>query len=223
VAGESKADGVVRVLESTIRAEGLLSGDLIGTKRELAAQLKVSPGTLNEALRVMVSRGSIELRPGRSGGVFVGHSHKVVRLRNIVISAEGAQDKLADATAVRDQLEPLVAVEAARCCTDVQANRLRKQLAVIAALPKGREEILAVWELHRMIARIGGNRFLTDVYIEAVDTLEFVATSFDVAQRPAAGIASDTVGVHSAMVEAIAAHDAKLARAAALAHSPIPR
>lgn len=219
----SKAENVALALESEIQGGNFAAGEPLGTKSELAARFGVSPGTLNEALRLLQANGIVVLKPGPGGGVFAGTPAPSLRLRNIIVGTAGPQIELANIVAVRDELESLVAVEAARRCTAAQAQQLRAQLDVIAALPKGRAETLEIWELHKMIARIGDNAFLTRVYIEALDTIEVLVTDFAVSTAPAPGVASDTVGVHGELIEAVASGDVQRAHRAALAHTPVSR
>lgn len=219
----SKAETVALALENTIETAGLHPGDALGTKAELVSRFGVSPGTLNEALRLLHSSGIIALKPGPGGGVFVGAPAAPLRLRNIIVGTSGAQAELADVVAVRDELEVLVAVEAARRCTPAQAEQLRAQLEVIGGLDTGRQKTLEIWKLHTMIARIGANGFLTRVYIESLETLETLVTDYAVSPAPAPGVRGDTVQVHRALIEAIASGDVDRAREAAIAHTPISR
>lgn len=219
----SKAETVALALESEIERTGLTAGDSLGTKSDLASRFSVSPGTLNEALRLLQSSGIIALKPGPGGGVFVGAPAPPLRLRNIIVGASGAQAEVANVMAVRDELEVLVAVEAARRCTPAQAEQLRAQLDVVSSLPKGRQETLEIWKLHKMIARIGGNSFLTRVYVEALDTIEMLVTDYAVSAAPAPGVRGDAVEVHRTLIEAVASGDLKRTRDAAIAHTPIPR
>ena len=48
----------------------LKPGGRLGTKNELRERVGVSIGTFNESLRILQSRGLIELRRGRRGGLF---------------------------------------------------------------------------------------------------------------------------------------------------------
>lgn len=219
----SKAETVALAVETEIERSGLTPGDSLGTKSSLAARFTVSAGTLNEALRLLQSSGIIALKPGPGGGVFVGTPAPPLRLRNIIVGTSGAQAELANVVAVRDELESLVAVEAARACTPAQADKLREQLEVISALPKGRQETLEIWKLHKMIARIGTNTFLTRVYVESLDTIEMLITDYAVSTTPAPGVRADAVEVHRALLEAVASGDVDRARDAALAHNPTAR
>lgn len=219
----SKAETIALALESEIEQQSLSAGDLLGTKSSLLARFGVSPGTFNEALRLLQSSGVIVLKPGPGGGVFVAAPSQSLRLRNIIVGAQVSQAELADIAAVRDELEVLVAMEAARACTANQGDELYAQLDVIAALPKGRQETLEIWKLHKMIARIGRNAFLTRVYTESLDTLETLITEFAVSPTPAPGVRGDAVAVHRALIDAVVSGDVERARMAAIAHTPISR
>lgn len=94
---------------------------------------------------------------------------------------------------------------------------------MIASLPKGRQETIEIWKLHKMIARIGGNDFLTRVYVEALETIEMLITDYAVSPAPAPGVRGDAVEVHAALIDAVARRDIDAARAAAIAHTPVER
>lgn len=219
----SKSETVASSIDAEIKRLKLKPGTPLGTKSSLGERFSVSPGTLNEALRLLQSADSIVLRPGPRGGVFVGTSGPPLRLRNIIVSTAGAEVELANLVAVRDELEVLVALEATRNCTPAQVEQFRAQLEVIAGLPKGRDETLEIWRLHKMIAASGGNTFLTKVYTEALEAIEELVTDFEVSTSPTPGVKSDAVEVHGALVEAIASGDQNEARLAAIAHNPLSR
>src|SRR2546428_13996659 len=61
------------------RARGATPGARLGTKTELREWCGVSVGTVNEALRLLQSRGVVAVRPGPRGGVFGGRNTPVGR------------------------------------------------------------------------------------------------------------------------------------------------
>jgi len=218
---ESKSEAVAHAIQEDIARQALEPGASLGKKTELAARYSVSPGTLNESLRLLQASGTVTMRPGPGGGVFVASTTPKLHLRNIMVSAAGAEAEVAGLVAVRDELEVLVALEAARTCTAADAAELRAQLDHIAGLPKGRDETLQIWKLHRMIAAVGSNQFLTRVYTEALDRIEMLVVEFSVSHRPAPGVRGDAVEVHRELVEAVASGDEERARDAAIAHTPV--
>src|SRR5436853_2965979 len=66
-----RAEALARHLETEIVAEEFAPGDRLGTKDELRRRFGVAAATINEAVRLMDSRGLVSARPGPGGGVFV--------------------------------------------------------------------------------------------------------------------------------------------------------
>jgi DNA-binding FadR family transcriptional regulator len=67
----SKPVRLADVIESEIRSARLGAGTHLGTKDEIRLRFKVSHGTVNSALRVLVDRGVIIMHPGVGGGIRV--------------------------------------------------------------------------------------------------------------------------------------------------------
>ena len=67
----SRTRELIGKIEQLIRQKGMKPGIRLGNKKELCLCFRVSPGTLNEVLRVLETRGIVELRRGSKGGVFV--------------------------------------------------------------------------------------------------------------------------------------------------------
>ena len=61
---------LISEIEELLLEKGIKPGVRLGSKEELGRCFRVSPGTLNEALRVLETRGILELRRGSKGGVF---------------------------------------------------------------------------------------------------------------------------------------------------------
>ena len=64
-------DEVVAQIQGAILSGRYRAGDRLPTERELCALFDVSRPTLREALRALEVLGSLEIRPGRRGGIFV--------------------------------------------------------------------------------------------------------------------------------------------------------
>src|SRR5919205_426364 len=76
-----RAEAVARDLEAEILGGRLTPGDRVGTKDDLRQRFGVAVATVNEAVRLLETRGLIEARPGPGGGVFVAASSVRVALR----------------------------------------------------------------------------------------------------------------------------------------------
>src|SRR3954467_13632037 len=109
-----RAEAVARDLEAEIHGGRLAPGDRIGTKDDLRHRFGVAVATVNEAVRLLETRGLIEARPGPGGGVFVAASSVRAALRRGNLEASWGAARIEDCLAVRNGLEPLVCHEAAR-------------------------------------------------------------------------------------------------------------
>ena len=65
--GSTLAEQVADGLLEHIRMKGLKTGDRLGTEMEMAEQLKVSRGTIREAIKILVSQNILEVRQGSCG------------------------------------------------------------------------------------------------------------------------------------------------------------
>ena len=114
----SLAEELVRRIERLVSQRGLEDTGRLGSKEELRQQFQVAHGTMNEAIRVLETRGVVELRRGPRGGVFVGAPSVYVRLGNALLGFRGDAGSVEQCLAVRNQIEPLAAIEAAKEAAD---------------------------------------------------------------------------------------------------------
>ncbi len=70
----SRAAHVAQELEASLEADRRRPGERIATKDELRERFGVALATINEAVRLLETRGVIEARPGPGGGIFVARS-----------------------------------------------------------------------------------------------------------------------------------------------------
>src|ERR1700676_3694207 len=87
----SRAARVAGELEAWIQAEDRHPGERIATKEALRERFGVAVATINEAVRLLETRGVIEARPGPGGGIFVARVAVRVALMHTVLgfSADG--------------------------------------------------------------------------------------------------------------------------------------
>ncbi|MCZ9339711.1 FCD domain-containing protein, partial [Streptomyces sp. TRM76130] len=114
--------------------------------------------TVSEAVRLLRDRGVLEIRPGRGGGLFVADRGPVVRLRHTLLEVRDEPATVADAIELRDHLEVLIDVGAARCRTEDDVVDLRARLEHMRAAADWDGFLRANWALHERIARISPNR-----------------------------------------------------------------
>src|SRR5689334_4623734 len=128
-----RAEAVARDLEAEILGGGLAPGERIGTKDALRHRFGVAVATVNEAVRLLETRGLIEARPGPGGGVFVAASSVRAALRRDNLASTWGAVRIDDCLAVRNGLEPLVCREAARHRTAADVRELR---ALVTAMER---------------------------------------------------------------------------------------
>jgi GntR family transcriptional regulator, transcriptional repressor for pyruvate dehydrogenase complex len=169
----SRAEAVARDVEAEILGEGIPPGERLGTKEELRQRFGVAVATVNEAVRLLETRGLIEARPGPGGGVFVARSSVRAALKRDGLDGSWGRAAFADCLAVRDGLEPLVCREAARHHTDEDIRALEK---ILAGMERHVDEPAAClelnWALHRRIAKLCRNAPLHSIYLTLIDFLE---------------------------------------------------
>jgi GntR family transcriptional repressor for pyruvate dehydrogenase complex len=196
-----RAEAVARDLEAEIHGGRLSPGDRIGTKDDLRHRFGVAVATVNEAVRLLETRGLIEARPGPGGGVFVAASSVRAALRRGSVEAAWGAARIDDCVAVRNGLEPLVCREAAlhRSAEDVRELR-----ALVAEMERSDDDTVGYfrcnWALHRRIARLGRNAPLHSIYLTLLDFIEDGISERDLRRFDA----SVDVDTHRELVEAIA-------------------
>src|SRR3954449_9071564 len=160
----TRAEQLAAALDERIRAGGLAAGDPGGPRESLRAQSGFAYATVSEAVRLLRDRGVLDIRPGRGGGLFVADRGPVVRLRHTLLSVEEEPGTVADAIELRDHLELLIDVGAARHRTQRDVTDLRRLLQRMGAARDWDTFMHANWALHERIAAISPNAMARAVY-----------------------------------------------------------
>lgn len=210
----TRAEALARHLETEIAAEELAPGKRLGTKEELRKQFGVAAATINEAVRLMESRGLVSARPGPGGGVFVSDVSARSRPARIAFGL-GAGTTLRDCLELREALEPLICVKAARACTPRDLEAMHK---VVDAMEEAGTDERAFfrlnWALHRIIGGLCDNPPLQSIYRTVVDLLDDGFEDFEFE-----GTTPADAAVHRRLVEAIGDGDLAKVRAALSRHA----
>ncbi|TDD80448.1 FadR family transcriptional regulator [Actinomadura darangshiensis] len=216
----SLAETVAKRIEARIAEDTLPNGHRLGTRDSLRREFDVAAATLNEAVRLLTARGTVSVRPGVKGGIFVATPPPLVRLGRKMLELSGDSVPVSDCLVMRDALEPLLAREAMRHRTEADIADLRRLAAEMAEQAESGVGYLAAnWALHRRIAEITPNKVLQHTY---TSLLEFVenrlrgVTPDEPATRYVEGPA-----VHRELVEAIAGDDPERLDAAVEAHGAL--
>jgi DNA-binding FadR family transcriptional regulator len=220
-ANVSRSEAVARLIGNIIVEKSLPVGERLGTKSDLRQQFGVASGTMNEAVRLLETRGIVKARPGPSGGIFVAAPEPKMRLSHLILGLRGMPVSVADGLRVRNALEPLVAMSAARQATPEQIEELWAIVDEMKAhLGDAGGYLEANWRLHRRMAELSDNALLTGIYLALLD---FVRDSI-------AGVAPDdeftahsrkNLALHRELVKAVASGDEGKARKAAERHTPL--
>lgn len=196
----SRAEAVARELEEEISAGTAQTGDRLGTKEELRQRFSVAPATVNEAVKLLDTRGLVAIRPGPGGGVFVAGPASRIRQGPMIMGFRWAEATMADYHEVRGALEPLICRHAARRRGYSDIRALRAILADMAAhLGQPRAYARDNTAFHRRIAGLSPNAPLRSLYLTLLD---FYEASLDHEQLPPV-IDEANIEVHRRLLAAI--------------------
>jgi GntR family transcriptional regulator, transcriptional repressor for pyruvate dehydrogenase complex len=215
---QTRAEQLAAALDTRIRSRGMTAGDPVGTIDALRAETGFAYATVSEAVRLLRDRGVLEIRPGRGGGLFVADRGPVVRLRHTLLSVAEEPGTVADAIELRDHLEVLIDVGAARHRTKQDVGDLRRLLQQMRTAPDWGGFMRANWALHERVAGISPNAMARAVYTSTLGHLNASSSRFD--DGPAsADYRTDRYQVHVDLAEAIADGDESAVRVAVARHN----
>ncbi len=210
------ADRLAERLAAGIDGGKLAPGDRLPTEAQLSVVHGVSRSVVREAVHRLKSRGLLRSRQG--SGVFVQEAptHRALEFDPVVLESTQAVVHVIE---VRRVLEGEIAALAAQRATRTQVAGMRRALAAIdAASAAGHDGVAEDLALHRTIGEATGNPqfgrvigFLEQYLRQAIQLMranEARRIDFMEAVRLE----------HRAIVEAIAAGDARGARRAATVH-----
>jgi len=196
----SRAEALAREIEEEISAGVLTTGDKLGTKDDLRQRFNVAVATVNEAVKLLDTRGLVEARPGPGGGVFVASPASRMRSGPMFMGFEWSGASMADYHEVRDALEPIIYRHAAQHRTQADIRALRSILATMAAhLDQPRAYARYNTAFHRRIAKLSPNAPLRSMYVTLLDFFENDLAARDL---PSA-VHPENVDVHRQLVDAI--------------------
>lgn len=218
---KTRAQVLALDIERTIAQQGLQQGDSLGTMDSWRDQTGFARSTVSEAVRLMIDRGAVEIRPGRGGGIFVAATNPVVRLRHTLLTVHGEPSTVADAIAIREALEPLVDADAARHRTKDDIADLKKSLKALTSAVGDTDAFMrANWQLHERIAQITSNLMLKAVYTSMTSVIaELSAHADSDAATTDEKYWSSRAEVHAELVQAIIDGDVDATAAAVARHA----
>jgi len=195
----SRAEALAREIEEQISAGALSTGDRLGTKDDLRQRFRVAVATVNEAVKLLETRGLAEARPGPGGGVFVATPAARLRSGPMFVGFDWAGASMADYREVRRALEPAIYQHAAQRRTGADVRALRSILASMSAhLDQPGAYARYHTAFHRRIAALSPNAPLRSMYVTLLDFFEN-----ELAAGPPAAVHPGSVDVHRQLADAI--------------------
>lgn len=186
-------------------------GEKIPNEFELSELFDASRNTIREAVKILASKGVLDVRQG--SGTFVLSSS---RIEDDPLRLGRYNDKLQLALElfdVRLMIEPDIAASAALNATDEEIAMMKTLCREVEEIHRsGGDTLRKDTELHTMIAKSGKNRVVEEM-IPLIASA--VYTSMSVTNRQ---LIEQGIEAHKNIVEAIAGHDAEGARCAMIEH-----
>jgi len=212
----SRAELVARELEQEI-IDHREAGERLGTKDDLRKRFGVAVATVNEAVRLLETRGLIAARPGPAGGVFVAGPATRVAMSHVVLGFKSGSTSYEECLEVRDALEPLIENHAARYHLAADIRDLKR---IVKRMEAARDDPATFfkcnWDLHRRIAQLCRNGPLRGMYLALIDFLEMSVDHAEFSDFDGEAM----VAVHRNLVKAIDSGEGPELDAAIQAHQP---
>jgi GntR family transcriptional regulator, transcriptional repressor for pyruvate dehydrogenase complex len=210
------SDRLAALIESQIDGGGLTVGDRLPTEQQLAAAHGVSRTVVREAVHQLKSQGLVRSRQG--SGVYVTEppAHRALAFDPTVLES---MDAVVQMVELRRVIEGEMAALAAQRATRAQVAALKRGVAAIdEATERGELGVDEDLSFHRLIGEATGNpQFLRLLgIIESYVRDAMTVTKGHESKR--ADFMAQVRREHRAIVAAIAAGNARAARAAAIEH-----
>lgn len=203
---KSASQLVLENLCSYILDDAVKIGDRFPSEKDLCAMLGVGRGTVREAVKILISQGFLEIKPGL--GTFI-KGKTPIQTDSLSDWFATNEVELQDLIVIRSALEPLATKLAIEKCNDNQLNMLKKnQTEAMKSAERLDAAALAQYdeEFHRIIFHITGNALL----IEINDTitrhlLQFRQHTFKIKSN-----IDNFIPAHDAIIKAFETHDTAL-------------
>lgn len=207
---------VAEQLRELIVKNGLKAGDRLPGDWLLPDKLKVSRGTLREALKVLESQGLIRTRSGPGGGVFVAaiSTSQAIRLLDNLFLFKSPS--IADIYAIRKMLEPELAAAVAGKLDEAAIETLQRTIRLYEDEPATAEEEyaqrIAELDFHAELARLCSNRALGFICEFMSSLLQDMTVCRDIYSKPNPSLRETGLNYQIRLLRAIRAGNADKAR-----------
>jgi GntR family transcriptional repressor for pyruvate dehydrogenase complex len=212
----SRAEELAREIEDDISAGVLSTGDRLGTKEDLRQSFSVAVATVNEAIKLLESRGLVEARSGPGGGVFVAGPSARMRQGPLMMGFKWADSTIAEYQEVRGALEPLICRQAALHNTVADIRALERIVDKMeASLHDPLTYVRQNTAFHRRVAKLSRNVPLRTLYVTLLDFFEH---NLERAAELPDAVDPKNIDVHRQLVAAFQADDSRVLEAAIRRH-----
>ncbi|MHA7772338.1 FadR/GntR family transcriptional regulator [Roseibium sp. M-1] len=211
-----RTDMVAQQIREQIVEAGLKPGDRVPNDWLQPDAVKVSRGTLREALKVLEFQGLISTRSGPGGGVFVASVEPGEAIRMLDNLFLFDQPTIADIYTLRKQLEPELAASVAGNMSDDAFRSLQNCIRLYEDEPKTAEEEyaqrLAELDFHEELARHCGNPILAFTCSFLLSLLRDMTVCRSIYKEPNPALRETGLHYQVQLLRAIKAGDAELCR-----------
>jgi len=212
-----RPDVTADTIRDRIMESGLTPGDRVPADWLDPDALKVSRGTLREALKLLEFQGLVTTRTGPGGGAFVAAIAPENALRMLDNLFLFSPPTIADIYAIRMLIEPELAASAASNPMSADAfNALQNTIRLYEAEPvSGEDEYrqrLAELDFHAELARNSPNRVMGFVAVFLLSLLRDLTVCREIYQLPNPGLRETGLNYQVRLLRAIKAGEAERAR-----------
>lgn len=192
-------------------AEDAAPGSRLGTKKELQDRCRVSKGTFNEAVQLLLARGLVTSRSGPGGGLFASKPNPFVRLGNSILALDTAHTDVERAVRLRDALDPLLVEDAVMHGAAADIARMRMSLQEMRnSIDSGDPTAFtrANWDLHAAIARTSPDMVTRTLYLNLLDFIGTHTVSVKGAEgKSLPDYIAERYALHAELVDALDRRD----------------
>jgi GntR family transcriptional regulator, transcriptional repressor for pyruvate dehydrogenase complex len=183
---ETLTTRVTEQLEAFLAEDARPAGSRIPAERDLASQFGVSRTVVREAVRSLVAKGLLEVKPGSGTHISSPSAQRVTETMTWFLRANNADFDLRKVSEVRRLLEVEIAGLAAERRTDEDLAEMDRILADTAGITRDRERFVQ-WDMafHSALAAATHNELFPILLNSVVSVLRKVRElGFNVPQTP---------------------------------------
>jgi GntR family transcriptional repressor for pyruvate dehydrogenase complex len=210
-------EAVAEYIEREIVSRRLLPGTRLPSERQLSERFEVSRPIVREALRTLVERNLIEVRPARGAYVrSADAADAATRLDDLFRRSAVTPRQLTEA---RQMLETTAAGLAAERATDIDRAQILQALERCEQAPNVLDQTRQDLAFHRAIVHASANPVIEAMFL-SIASLTFQLMLRSLIDKD---VVEESLPYHRAVFEAISNHDAPAASVAMQRHLDVAR